>query len=94
MLFEGVDNRNCGKKNLMVLYATISIKDAYADKVDPSTHGKSLSKLVGDCFWLLNQAQISQSDELTPIAQSLKGSLGKTQVDESDHQAYLEEKQL
>jgi len=59
-----------------------------------STHGKSVSKMVADYFLLLNKTQDSQSDELTPIAQSLKGSLGKTQADKSDYNKYLEEKYL
>ncbi len=59
-----------------------------------SAHGKSVSKVVADYFMLLNKTQDNQSDELTPIAQSLKGSLGKTQMDESDYKEYLEKKYL
>jgi hypothetical protein len=59
-----------------------------------STHGKSVSKMVADYFLLLNKTQDLQSDELTPIAQSLKGSLGKTPADKSDYKKYLEEKYL
>ena len=59
-----------------------------------STHGKSVSKMVADYFVLLNKTQDVQNDELAPIAQSLKGSLGKIQINESDYKKYLEEKYL
>jgi hypothetical protein len=59
-----------------------------------SSQGKSVSKMVADYFILLNKTQGTQSDELTPIAQSLKGSLGKAQVNKSDYKKYLEEKYL
>lgn len=59
-----------------------------------SAQGKSVSKMVADYFMLLNKTQDTQSDELAPIAQSLKGSLGKTQIDESDYKEYLEKKYL
>lgn len=59
-----------------------------------SAQGKSVSKMVADYFMLLNKTLDTQSDELSPIARSLKGSLGKIQVDESDYKKYLEEKHL
>ncbi len=59
-----------------------------------SAQGKSVSKMVADYFMLLNKTQDTQSDQFTPIAQSLKGSLGTTQMDESDYKKYLEEKYL
>ncbi|MCP4681945.1 MAG: antitoxin [Desulfobacterales bacterium] len=59
-----------------------------------SAQGKSVSKMVADYFMLLNKTQDTQSDELTPIARSLKGSLGKTQMDESHYKEYLEKKYL
>ncbi len=59
-----------------------------------STHGKSVSKIVADYFLLLTETQVTQCDENTPIVRSLKGSLGKTQIEESDYKEYLEEKYL
>lgn len=67
----------------------VELAKAYA-----SSQGKSVSKMVADYFILLNKNQDTNNDELAPIAQSLKGSLGKTQVDESDYKKYLEEKYL
>ncbi|MBA3029000.1 MAG: antitoxin [Proteobacteria bacterium] len=59
-----------------------------------STQGKSVSKMVADYFMLLDSAIDTQIDELSPIAKSLKGSLGKTQIDEPDYKRHLEEKYL
>ncbi|MBT4638751.1 MAG: antitoxin [Deltaproteobacteria bacterium] len=59
-----------------------------------SSQGKSVSKMVADYFILLNKNQDTQSEELAPIAQSLKGSLGKTKVNKSNYKKYLEEKYL
>ena len=59
-----------------------------------SNQGKSVSKMVADYFILLNETQDTQGIEISPIVKSLKGSLGKKQVDESDYKNYLEEKYL
>ena len=59
-----------------------------------STQGKSVSKMVADYFMLLNETQGTQNIEISPIAESLKGSLGKNQIDASDYKNYLEEKYL
>lgn len=59
-----------------------------------SNQGKSVSKMVADYFMLLNKTQDTQSIEISPIAKSLKGSLGKKQVEESDYKNYLEGKYL
>jgi hypothetical protein len=67
----------------------VELAKAYA-----SSQGKSVSKMVADYFILLNKTQGKQNDEFTPIAKSLKGSLGKTQVGKSDYKKYLEEKYL
>ena len=67
----------------------VELAKAYA-----SSQGKSVSRMVADYFILLNENQDTKNDELAPIARSLKGSLGKTQVDESDYKKYLEEKYL
>ncbi len=67
----------------------VELAKAYA-----SSQGKSVSKMVADYFILLNKSQDTQNDEFTPIAQSLKGSLGKIQVDKSDYKKYLEKKYL
>jgi len=67
----------------------VELAKAYA-----ASQGKSVSKMVADYFILLNKNQDTNNDELAPTTQSLKGSLGKTQVDESDYEKYLEEKYL
>jgi len=67
----------------------VELAKAYA-----STQGKSLSKMVADYFKLLSDTRGKQNDEFTPIALSLRGSLGKTQIDESDYRKYLQEKYL
>jgi c-di-AMP phosphodiesterase-like protein len=59
-----------------------------------TSQGKSVSKMVADYFKLLKQIQEPQTDEITPIALSLKGALGSPKVNESDYKKYLEEKHL
>ena len=59
-----------------------------------SSQGKSVSKMVADYFNLLNQIQKPQTDEIAPIAQSLRGALKGAEVDVSDYKKYLEEKHL
>jgi len=53
--------------------------------------GKSISQIVADYFTLLGKKPPS---EITPIVQSLKGSLKGGQVDEEDYRRHLEEKYL
>ncbi len=67
----------------------IELAKAYA-----SGQGKSVSKMVADYFILLDKSQDTQNNEITPIAKSLKGALGKAQVGKSDYKKYLEEKYL
>ena len=59
-----------------------------------SSQGKSVSKMVADYFTLLKQIQKPQTDEIAPIAQSLKGALKGAEIDVSDYKKYLEEKHL
>ncbi len=59
-----------------------------------SSQGKSVSKMVADYFTLLDEAVKTQKEELSPIAKSLKGSLGKVRIDESDYKKHLEDKYL
>ncbi|MCP4575765.1 MAG: antitoxin [Deltaproteobacteria bacterium] len=59
-----------------------------------SAQGKSVSKMVADYFMLLNKSLETQNDEISPITKSLRGSLGKVQVDESDYKKHLEKKYL
>ncbi len=59
-----------------------------------SSQGKSVSKMVADYFNLLIQTQEPQTDEIAPIALSLKGALKNQKIDESDYKKYLEEKYL
>ena len=67
----------------------VELAKAYADN-----QGKSVSKMVADYFMLLNKSDEMQNDELAPISRSLKGSLGKLDVDETDYKKHLEEKYL
>ena len=59
-----------------------------------SSQGKSVSKMVADYFNLLIQTQEPQTDEIAPIALSLKGALKDNKIKESDYKKYLEEKYL
>ncbi len=59
-----------------------------------ANHGKSVSKMVSDYFILLKESQNKPSEEITPIAKSLKGALGKTEISENDYLKHLEEKYL
>jgi hypothetical protein len=59
-----------------------------------SSQGKSVSKMVADYFKLLKRIQKPQTDEIAPLAQSLKGALGGEKVTVSDYKKYLEEKYL
>jgi hypothetical protein len=53
--------------------------------------GKSISQIVADYFTLLGK---KPSSEITPIVQSLRGSLKGGQVEEEDYRRHLEEKYL
>ncbi len=53
--------------------------------------GKSVSQIVADFFWMLDQPD-SEIEALPPITQSLKGALRGAEVDEQDYRRYLEEK--
>ena len=59
-----------------------------------SSQGKSVSKMVADYFMLIDKIQDTHHTEIAPITQSLKGSLGKIQVDKTDYEDYLEGKYL
>jgi len=50
--------------------------------------------LVADYFYLLDKKAIKKPAQLTPIVNSLKGSLKKIKIDESDYKKYLEKKYL
>ena len=56
--------------------------------------GKSVSQMVADYFYLLDKESLKKPVQLTPIVKSLKGSLKKTNIDESDYKSYLEDKYL
>jgi hypothetical protein len=55
-----------------------------------SKSGKSLSKLVGDFFSLIDSDEIGT--EITPRVRSLRGSLAGSGLDERDYRRHLEEK--
>lgn len=67
----------------------VELAKAYA-----SAQGKSVSRMVADYFALLRDAREQQDDETTPVTLSLKGALGKSQIDELDYKSYLREKYL
>ncbi|MGA1874147.1 MAG: DUF6364 family protein [bacterium] len=50
-----------------------------------------MSQIVADYFTLLGK---KPSSEITPIVQSLRGSLKGVQVEEEDYRRHLEEKYL
>ena len=56
--------------------------------------GKSVSQMVADYFYLLDKKSLKETDQLSPIVKSLKGSLKNTDIDESDYKSYLEDKYL
>lgn len=55
--------------------------------------GKSLSKLVGDYFSLLERADGDESESLPPVTRSLLGALAGSGLDETDYREHLENKQ-
>ena len=59
-----------------------------------ANHGKSVSKMVSDYFILLKEFQDNANEDITPLTKSLKGSLGKVEIDESDYYKHLEDKYL
>ena len=56
--------------------------------------GKSVSQIVAGYFSLLGEEMDEEKSELTPIVQSLKGSLKGASVGKKDYHKYLEEKYL
>ena len=46
--------------------------------------GRSVSQMVADYFSLLEQDEVDEAGELTPIVVSLKGSLREVEVDARD----------
>lgn len=66
-----------------------------AAKIYSSQHGKSLSKLIADYFYLLTTMENkSLLKVIPPITKSLKGILSKTTINEDDYKKYLEDKFL
>lgn len=61
-----------------------------------AAHGKSLSQLVADYFYLITAQQASDSniEKLPPLTQSLKGILKKKKLSEADYKKHLEGKYL
>ena len=56
--------------------------------------GQSVSKIVANYFNSLREKPKAKKSHLTPIVQSLKGSLRGTNLDLKDYHRYLEEKYL
>lgn len=56
--------------------------------------GKSVSQMVADYFYLLDNDTAKQQQPMTPIVKSLRGSLKGSGVDEEDYKKYLEDKYL
>jgi hypothetical protein len=54
--------------------------------------GKSVSQMVADYFRLLEGQQDQSRTEATPLAQSLRGVLRGTAVDEADYRDHLEDR--
>ena len=77
------------KLTLRLEKSLVDLAKSYA-----ANHGKSVSKMVSDYFILLKEAQIPSNEETTPVAQSLKGSLGKTKISKKDYLNHLEDKYL
>jgi len=56
--------------------------------------GKSVSQMVADYFYLLDKKSFKKPIKLTPIVESLKGSLKHADINEDDYKSYLEDKYL
>ncbi|MBC8179916.1 ribbon-helix-helix domain-containing protein [candidate division KSB1 bacterium] len=56
--------------------------------------GVPISKLVADYFAKLDMDLSKEETELTPLVQSLKGSLRGSDVSVRDYQQYIEDKYL
>ena len=56
--------------------------------------GQSVSKIVANYFNSLREKPKATKTNLTPIVQSLKGSLRGTNLDLKDYHHYLEDKYL
>jgi hypothetical protein len=56
--------------------------------------GKSVSRLVSDYLEMLPEPGRRQPRRLTPIVESLRGSLAGSGLDEDDYRRHLEEKHL
>ncbi len=63
-------------------------------KKHASIMGKSVSQMVADYFYLLDQKPSKDKQQITPIVKSLRGSLKGSGVDEKDYEKYLEDKYL
>ena len=56
--------------------------------------GKSVSQMVADYFYLLDNQAEKKNTRLTPVVKSLKGVLKDSDIDETDYKQYLEDKYL
>ncbi len=56
--------------------------------------GKSLSQIVADYFARLTAKPVEDDAAITPLVQSLRGSLRGAEIDEDDYRRHLEEKYL
>ncbi|WP_456325485.1 DUF6364 family protein [Desulfonauticus submarinus] len=56
--------------------------------------GKPLSRIVADLFIIIKNETLKDQDEFTPIVNSLRGILKKSNISEKDYKKYLEEKYL
>ena len=56
--------------------------------------GKSLSQVVADYFYMLDQKIMKKSVPLTSVVKTLKGSLKNSGIDEGDYKSFLEDKYL
>ena len=73
---------------------TLRIEDKliYRAKSYAKKRGKSVSQIVAGYFSKLDDNPKEETSELTPIVQSLKGSLKGANVGKKDYHKYLEEK--
>ena len=63
-------------------------------KIHAHSIGKSVSQMVADYFYLLDKKKLKKPIQLSPIVKSLRGSLKKSDMDESDYKSFLEDKYL
>ena len=62
--------------------------------IDANAGLDSGNQMVADYFYLLDKKLLEKPIKLTPVVQSLRGSLKDADIDENGYKSYLEDKYL